>query len=77
MQPVIENAANTARFVAVRQEEIFVAPLLEALIIDDILVLFANEAERFVKGERIGVFLCAAAVENGRQVRPAREPLAV
>src|SRR5690606_28436766 len=58
------------------QEEIFVAPFLQALVIDDIFVAFAYEAESFVEGLRVRVFLRSAAIKNGCEVSPAAKPLA-
>ncbi len=58
------------------RKKIFVAPLLHALVVDNFLVLVADEAEGLVEGKRVRVVLRAAAIEHRRQVGAAAEPLA-
>ncbi len=74
MLPVEEDAADAARLVAVRQEEILVAPGLELRVVGDGRVLLAGELHGLVEGERIGIVLRAAPVEHRRQVGAAAEP---
>ena len=71
---VVEDAADPARLLAVRQIEVFVAPGLVLVVVGDGVVSAAGRLHRRMKGDRVGIVLGAAAVQHRRQVRAAAEP---
>ena len=70
---VVEDAADAARLLAVRQIKILVAPRLEARVVDD-GVRRAGLLHGGMEVARVGIFLRAPRPENGRQVGAAAEP---
>ena len=69
---VVEDAADAARFLAVRQAKIFVAPFLIFVIGRDAHGV-AGGLHRRMKA-RVGIVLGAPAVEHRRQIGAAAEP---
>jgi hypothetical protein len=70
---IVEHAADAAHLLAMRQEEILLAPLLVAGVVGD-RVRSAGGLHGSVEGNRIGVGLGAPGIEHGRQIAPATEP---
>ena len=73
VEVIVENAANAARLIAMRQEEIFVAPFFVARVIGDRMP-FAGAAHRRMESLRVGIVLRAARIEHGRQIGAAAKP---
>ncbi len=71
---VVEDAADAARFLAVRQVEILVAPGLEFLVRRDAGMGVAGGLERAVEGRAVGIVLGAPPVEHRGEVGAAAEP---
>ncbi len=65
---IIENPAHPARFVPVRQEEIFIAPFFEPVVII-IVMRVTGRLQRAVKIRRVGILR-----EYRGQVSPTAEP---
>src|SRR5690606_7780352 len=74
VEVIVENAADAAIFVAVWQEEIFVAPGLEAIVIDAWTVV-AGSLHGGVEIDGVGIVLRALGVEYWGQVSAAAPPL--
>src|SRR5271165_3600102 len=74
VEMVEEDAADPARLVTVLQEEILVAPGLEAVGVSDLGVARASPAHRGVEQDGVGVGRDAPRVEHRGQVRAAAEP---
>ena len=73
VEVVIEDAADAARLVAVRQEEILVAPFPELLIVGH-LVGVAGALHGGMEIDRVGVVLHPQAVQHRGEVSAAAEP---
>src|SRR5919108_1879916 len=72
-QVVIEDAADAAHLLTVRQVEIFVTPGLEALVVGN-LMRGASRLHCVMESDRVGILLRAPALEHGGQVRSTAEP---
>src|SRR6202171_2398748 len=72
--PVVKNAADAARLLAMRKIEIFVAPFLVFLVIGNSVRPAAGSPHRGMKTNRVGVVLGPPPVEHRRQIRAAAEP---
>ena len=72
-QVVVEDAADAAHLLAVRQVEILLAPGLVARVVGD-RVPRAGRLHGRVERQRIGVLLRAPGGEHRRQVAAAAEP---
>src|SRR6476661_4023295 len=70
---VEEDAADAARLVAMREEEIIIAPFLVFGIVGD-RMRFAGAAHRAVEGETVGIVLPPPAFEQRGKVGAAAEP---
>ena len=70
---VVEDAADPARFVPVRQEEVLVAPGL-VFRMPGRIVGVAGALHGGVEGDGVGIVLGALGVEHGGQVAAAAEP---
>src|SRR5262245_30209813 len=75
VQPVVKDAAYAACLVAVRQEEILVAPGLHSGIVGDVRILVAGKLHRLVECPGVRVVLVAPPVEHRSKVRAAAKPL--
>ena len=74
VEPVVENAADAARFAAMLQKEILVAPGLEFVVGRDRGVGVAGSLHRGVERDRVGIVLGAPAIKHRRQIGAAAEP---
>ncbi len=72
-QVIVEDAAHPAHLLAMRQEEILVAPGLVAPVVGE-PVLAAGSLVGGMKGDCVGIVLGPAGVEHGCQVSAAAEP---
>ena len=70
---VVEDAADAAHLLAVGQVEIFVAPVLEALIVGGLLS-FASSAHRRVEVFRVFILLRPPPHQHRGEVAAAAEP---
>ena len=70
---VIKDAAGAARFFAVGQVEIFVAPFFEFRIVARVVTV-AGGFHGGVEVARVGVVVAALDVEDGGEVAAAAEP---
>src|SRR5216683_3911635 len=71
---VVKNAADTARFVAVLEEKVIVAPFLVFIIRRDLGVRVTGRFHRRMKSDAVRVVLYATPVEHRREVSTAAEP---
>src|SRR5690606_39490471 len=73
VQMVIENATRATRFVAVGQEEIFIAPFLEAWVILRVM-LVTGALVGGVKIHRIRMIVAPLHIKHRREIAAAAEP---
>ena len=71
---VVKNAADAAGFLAMRQVEIVIAPLLVPVVVGHAVGAAASRPHRRMKRDRVGVFLGPPPVEHRGQIRSAAKP---
>src|SRR5829696_771397 len=74
VMPVVENAADAARFLAMRQMEILVAPLFVFVVVGNAIRSPAGLLHRLMERQRVRVLLGTSPVQHRRQVSAAAEP---